>query len=167
MRLALLALALALSACGFQLRGSYALPYESLHIALPSGSVIGAGLKRQIRASGGTRILEVEEKDEAQGTFVQTSEQREKRILSLGTSGRVREVRLVLRYSYRILDPKGRELVGNTGIEVTRDATYDDSAILAKEQEEQLLWRDIENDLVQQILRRLAAVKPTLLPEAN
>ena len=167
MRLALLALALVLSACGFQLRGSYALPYESLHIALPSGSVIGAGLKRQIRASGGTRILEVEEKDEAQGTFVQTSETREKRILSLGTSGRVREVRLVLRYSYRVLDPKGRELVGNTGIEVTRDATYDDSAILAKEQEEQLLWRDIENDLVQQILRRLAAVKPTLLPEAN
>lgn len=166
-RVATVALALIVSACGFQLRGSYALPYESLHIALPSGSVIGAGLKRQIRASGGTRLLDAEEKGEAQGTFVQTAEQRDRQILSLSTSGRVREIRLVLRYSYRILDPKGRELVGNTGIEITRDATYDDSAILAKEQEEQLLWRDMESDLVLQILRRLAAVKPTLLPEAN
>ena len=160
-------LVLLLAACGFQLRGSYALPYESLHIALPSGSVIGAGLKRQIRAGSGTKLLDVEDKDKAQGTFVQTEEQRERLILSLSTSGRVQEVRLRLRYSYRILDPKGRELVPNTGVEVIRDSTYDDSAILAKEQEEQLLWRDMENDLVQQILRRLAAVKPVLLPEAN
>jgi LPS-assembly lipoprotein len=32
--------------------------------------------------------------------------------------------------------------------------------VLAKEQEEVLLWRDMQNDMVQQIMRRLAAVKP-------
>lgn len=152
------ALTLLLSACGFQLRGAYVLPYESLHVGLPDTSVIGAGLKRQIRAGGGTRLTETRE--EAQGTLIQTAELRERQILSLSTAGRVREVRLRFRFAYRIIDPKGRDLVPTTGIELTRDLTYDDSAVLAKEQEELILWRDMENDLVQQLLRRLATVKP-------
>lgn len=165
MRVALICIALLLSACGFQLRGAYTLPYESLHIALPDGSVIGAGLKRQIRAGGGTRIVETRE--EAQGSFQQVTDLRERQILSLSTAGRVREVRLRYRYSYRVIDPKGRELVQTTGVELTRDVTYDDSAVLAKEQEELLLWRDMENDLIQQLLRRLAAIKPAALPEGQ
>ena len=165
MRVALICIALLLSACGFQLRGAYTLPYESLHIALPDGSVIGAGLKRQIRAGGGTRIVDTRE--EAQGSFQQVTDLRERQILSLSTAGRVREVRLRYRYTYRVIDPKGRELVPSTGVELTRDVTYDDSAVLAKEQEELLLWRDMETDLIQQLLRRLSAIKPAVLPEGN
>lgn len=160
-----LSVTLLLSACGFQLRGAYNLPYESLFISLPEGSVLGAGLKRQIRAGGGTRLVDTME--EAQGTFLQVAELRERQILSLSSAGRVREVRLRFRYAYRVVDAKGRELVPTTGVELTRDITYDDSAILAKEQEEQLLWRDMENDLVQQLLRRLAAVKPAPPKEAD
>lgn len=165
MRAAIFCLTLLLTACGFQLRGAYNLPYESLFISLPDASVIGAGLKRQIRAGGGTRLVDTME--EAQGTFLQVAELRERQILSLSSSGRVREVRLRFRYAYRVVDAKGRELVPTTGVELTRDITYDDSAVLAKEQEEQLLWRDMENDLVQQLLRRLAAVKPTPPKEAD
>ncbi len=158
-----LATSLLLAACGFQLRGAYVLPYESLHIGLPDTSVIGAGLKRQIVAGGGTRLTET--RDEAQGTLIQTADQRERQILSLNTSGRVREVRLRYRFAYRVVDAKGRDLVPVTGIELTRDLTYDDSAVLAKEQEELILWRDMESDLVQQLLRRLATVKPVFPKE--
>ncbi len=165
MRAAIFCLTLLLTACGFQLRGAYNLPYESLFISLPDASVIGAGLKRQIRAGGGTRLVDTME--EAQGTFLQVTELRERQILSLSSAGRVREVRLRFRYAFRIVDAKGRELIPTTGVELARDITYDDSAVLAKEQEEQLLWRDMENDLVQQLLRRLAAVKPTLPKEAD
>jgi LPS-assembly lipoprotein len=154
---------LLLSACGFQLRGAYVLPYESLHIGLPDVSVIGAGLKRQIIAGGGTRLTDTRE--EAQGTLIQSAELRERQILSLSTAGRVREVRLRFRFSYRVVDAKGRDLVPPTGVEITRDLTYDDSAVLSKEQEEQLLWRDMENDLVQQLLRRLSTVKPVFPKE--
>ncbi|HNJ76996.1 MAG: hypothetical protein E6R10_05675 [Rhodocyclaceae bacterium] len=158
------AVTLLLAACGFQLRGAYTLPYESLHIALPDASVIGAGLKRQIRAGGGTRLVE---KEEAQAILLQVTELRERQILSLSASGRVREVRLRFRYAFRVVDPKGRDLVQTTGIEITRDLTYDDSAVLAKEQEEQVLWRDMENDLVQQILRRLSTIKPLKPQDEN
>ncbi len=162
MRAVVICLALLLSACGFHLRGAYTLPYESLYIDLPDNSVLGAGLKRQIRASGGTRMPEL--KEEAQAIFLQITELRERQILSLSTSGRVREVRLRFRFAFRVVDPKGRDLVPTTGIELSRDLTYDDSAILAKDQEEQLLWRDMESDLVQQVLRRLSTIKP-LKPE--
>ena len=42
---------------------------------------------------------------------------------------------------------------------LTRDVTFNDTEILAKEQEEQLLFRDMQTDMVQQIMRRLAAAK--------
>ena len=81
-------------------------------------------------------------------------------ILSLSSAGRVREKRLRYIYSYRIIDQKGRDLVLPGTVQLNRDLTYADSDALAKTQEEDLLWRDMENDLVQQLMRRLAAAKP-------
>jgi LPS-assembly lipoprotein len=160
MRAILLACTLAvLAGCGFQLRGSYSLPYESLYLSMPDYSEIGAGLKRAIRASESTRLADTA--DDAQAQFIPTVDAREKIILSLSGTGRVREIRLRYRYAYQIADNKGRALTLPNEIELTRDLTYDDSNVLAKEQEEILLWRDMQNDMVQQIMRRLAAVKPT------
>jgi LPS-assembly lipoprotein len=157
--LPVLALSLTLLAgCGFQLRGAYALPYDSLFLAMPDYSELGAGLKRAIRASGSTQIAVRPE--EAQASFVPTLDAREKDILSLSGTGRVREIRLRYRYAYRVVDVQGRDLIPPGQIELTRDMTYDDSNVLSKEQEENLLWRDMQNDMVQQLMRRLTAVKP-------
>jgi LPS-assembly lipoprotein len=148
-----------LAGCGFQLRGSYSLPYESLYIGGSEYSLVVAGLKRAVRAAGSTRLAESAQ--EAQATFLPTAEAKEPIILSLSGSGRVREKRLRYRYGYRIVDAKGRDLVLPSTVELTRDLSYADSDVLAKTQEEDLLWRDMENDLVQQLMRRLAAAKPT------
>ena len=159
-RLCLLTLLMALVAgCGFQLRGAYSLPFESLYIAGADYSLIVAGLKRAIRASGSTRVAD--SAADAQATFLPTIELREPIILSFSSSGRVREKRLRYRYGYRVVDQKGRDLVLPGMVELTRDLTYADSDVLAKTQEEDLLWRDMETDLVQQLMRRLAAAKPT------
>ncbi|MDR3221857.1 MAG: LPS assembly lipoprotein LptE [Candidatus Accumulibacter sp.] len=148
---------LALPGCGFQLRGAYSLPYESIYIAA-GDNVVGIGLKRQIRASGKTRIADSAE--DAEASFVPAGEWRDSVIVSLSGSGRVREKRLRFRYAYRIVDAKGRDLVPQSYVELTRDVSYADSATLAKTQEEELLWRDMENDLVQQLMRRLVTAKP-------
>jgi LPS-assembly lipoprotein len=156
---------IASAGCGFQLRGAYDLPYETLFVSVPESSVVGAGLKRHIRASGGTRL--VDDPKEAQATFQRAGEKRDTVILSLSASGRVREKRLRYQYSYRIVDSQGRDLVPQGYVELTRDVTYADSAPLAKTQEENLLWRDMENDLVQQLLRRLATAKPKPAAETD
>ena len=110
LRSTLLVLCVAVIAgCGFQLRGSYTLPYESLYVAVPDTSLIGANLKRAIRAADSTRLAD--SAADAQATFLPTGELREPVILSFSGSGRVREKRLRYRYGYRVVDSKGRNLI--------------------------------------------------------
>ena len=93
-----------------------------------------------------------------------TEESRAKEILSLTAQGRVREFQLRYRVGFRVHDGKGREFVPASVIQLTRDVTFNDTEILAKEQEEQLLFRDMQTDMVQLIMRRLAAAKPAKAP---
>lgn len=150
-----LLLALMLAACGFQLRGAQPLPFTSLYIA--ENWELGAQLRRNIRALGSTQLSATPQ--EAQAILTSLGEAREKSILSLSATGRVREFQLRYRFSYRVHDLKGREFVPPTVIVLVRDISFADEQVLAKEQEEALLYRDMQNDMVQQVLRRLAVAK--------
>lgn len=147
-----------LAACGFQLRGAQTLPFSRLYLAMPEHAELTADLRRAIET---TSTAVVTNRAEAEATFLATGETREKAILSLNSAGRARELQLRYRYTYRIVDAKGVDLTGPVAISLTRDFSFDDAQVLAKEQEEDLLWRDMQKDLVQQVLRRLAAIKPT------
>jgi LPS-assembly lipoprotein len=154
--LALLSL-LVLSACGFQLRGSYALPFDTLYIALPETAELRAVLKRSIDAGSRTRVVDTAK--DAQATLQVLGDSTAKNILSIGSDGRVREFQLVRSFAFRVQDRAGNELAPSSQIVVRRDLTFSDANVLAKEAEETLLWRDMQNDLSQQILRRLVATK--------
>ena len=157
MRAVLLVLVVSLAACGFQLRGSAPVPFQSLYI--PSARTgIGLELKRNIEA--GTDAKVVEDPKAADAILELSNEAREKIILSLGGTGRVREFRLRYSISYRVHDGKGNEYVPASTVNLTRDITYNDAEILAKEAEEQLLFRDMQSDMVQQLLRRLSLARP-------
>lgn len=158
MRRALLVLvALLVSACGFHLRGAYSLPFETLFITLPETAELHAVLKRNIEASTQTRIVPAI--NEAQAGLIVLNDVQAKNILSLNSAGRVREYQLVRNFSFKVIDSKGAEYLAASTISISREMTFDDAAVLSKEAEEVLLWRDIQNDLVQQLLRRLAAAK--------
>jgi LPS-assembly lipoprotein len=60
---------------------------------------------------------------------------------------------------FRLRTAKGRELIEPTELAQQRDISFNEAAVLAKEAEEAQLYRNMQTDLVQQILRRLAAVK--------
>ncbi len=149
---------LLVAACGFQLRGSYSFPFESLYLSVADYSVIGAQLRRSIKASNPNLLVATA--SEAQVIFVPGNEYRDRVILTVSGTGRVSELRLRYLFPYRLTDNKGRDVVPPASVELVRDLTYDDSQVLAKQQEESLLWRDMELDLVQQLMRRLAAAKP-------
>lgn len=149
---------LGLSACGFQLRGPRPMPFDTLYVAMPEASELGASLKRNIRAaSPGTRVTDTVQ--EAQAVLTPLIDSREKIILSLNAAGRVREYQLKQRFGFKVHDGKGTDFVAPSEIVITRDITFNDADILAKEAEETLIYRDMQNDLVQQILRRLQAAK--------
>lgn len=155
-----LILALALAGCGFHLRGvgSGNLPYKTMYISLPDTADVNIWLQRYIKASGSTEI--VDDAKSAEAIFQQVSDLRQKAILSVNAQGRVREYRLQLDYRFRVVNQKGQVLIPPNEINLTRDITFDDSNVLAKDLEEGLLWRDMNNDLVNQIMRRLSVIKP-------
>ena len=149
-----------LTGCGFQLRGTLSgnLPYKTMMIALPDTSEVRVWLERYINAAGSTEIID--DPKLADATFQQLSDSRIKTILSVNAQGRVREYRLQLNYRFRVVNAKGQILVPPNDVSLSRDITFDDSNVLAKDLEESLLWRDMNNDLVNQIMRRLSIIKP-------
>jgi LPS-assembly lipoprotein len=158
---AMLLLASTLSACGFQLRGSsgqFNMPFHSIYTSFPETSPLGTELKRNLRALD---VVIESDAAKAEALFDVLSEARGKQILSLNSQGRVREYLLTYTLVFRVRNAKGKELLGPTEITLKRSLSFNETQVLAKESEEALLYRDMQTDLVQQILRRLAAIKPT------
>ena len=150
-------LAIALAACGFQLRGTASLPFGTLYMPAAAAG-IALDLKRNIQS--GTRTTVVDDPKKADALLEFSQEIREKQILSLGVNGRVREYQLRYRVGFRVHDGKGGEFLPADLVVLTRDVTFNDSDVLSKETEEQLLYRDMQFDMVQQIMRRLSTAHP-------
>ena len=146
-----------LAACGFHLRGSQPLPFASLYLSFSPNSPFGTELARTIRA--GTATLVTTDRAKAQAIFEVQSETREREVLSINAQGQPVEYQLRLRLTFRVHDGKGRDFIAPTQLLAQRDISFNETQILAKESEESLLYRDMQTDLVQQLLRRLAAAK--------
>ena len=147
--------ALLLAGCGFQLRGTAALPFDTLYMPPTTAPGVALDLKRNIQ--GGTRTTVVTDPKQAEAILEFSQEAREKHILSLAATGRVREFQLRYRVAFRVHDGKGGEFLPVSTLQLTRDISFNDTDVLAKETEEQQLYRDMQFDMVQQIMRRLAA----------
>lgn len=151
-------LCLALAACGFQLRGAATLPFDSMYVQAPPTSQFATQLKRTVTAGSQTKVAD--RPVDAQVVLQILNELREKHILSLSGGGRVREYQLRYRVFYRLTDSKSAsEHIPATEIVLHRDFAFNDNEALAKEAEEALLFRDMQNDAVQQLVRRLQAAK--------
>ena len=145
-----------LAGCGFHLRGAAQLPFSTLYVQVASTSPLGQEIRRNLRASNARLVASPAD---AQATLVILSELREKQILSLGGQGRVREYQLRYRIGYQLTDGKATTLIAPTEILLKRDISFNDSDVLAKEAEELLLYRDMQSDAVNQLVRRLQAAK--------
>ena len=146
-----------LTACGFQLRGQAALPFETLYISFPVGNPIGTDLRRFVKAGTSTRI--VEDAKTAEATLEVISAINERQIMSVSGGGRVREFELRYRVSFRLIDAKGIELIPVNEISLRRILPFTDAQVVAKEGEEAMLVREMQSDAAAQILRRLEAAK--------
>jgi len=146
-----------LGGCGFHLRGNSDFAFKRLYIGIPANTQMGADLRRTIRGGSDTVIVDDPKQADAMLDVLQDS--RAKTILSLTTAGVVREYRLTQRFSFRLRGADGKELIPPSQLLLTRDLTYNEANTLAKDYEEQQLYRDMQSDIVQQLIRRLASVK--------
>ena len=86
-------------------------------------------------------------------------EDRNRFIVSTNSAGLLRELQLQLTVRFRLHTPAGKDLLPAGEITQTRDLSFNETNALAKEGEADLLFRDMQIDIAQQILRRLGAVK--------
>src|SRR5687768_5379893 len=126
-----------LTACGFQLRGTAILPFETIYISAPPGHPMGTDLKRLIRAGTNTRI--VDKAKDAQAILEIISVTNDRQIMSVSGGGRVREFELRYRVSFRLKDAKGMDIIPVSEIAMHRILPYTDAQIVGKEGEEALL----------------------------
>lgn len=142
------------SACGFHLRGPQALPFATIHLTMNPYDDFTVAIKRQIATSGSTRT--VDSATEAEVVLQVARNDKEKHILSLNAAGTVREYQLRHRFAFRLMNKAGQELISHSEIYVYRDVSFAEGQELAKAQEDALLYRDMQNDIVQQLMRRLS-----------
>lgn len=147
-----------LAGCGFHLRASQSFVFDTVAVTPETGGAVAAELIRYL----GEAVRPVA--PPAGGVAPQVivdilQELREKTVVGVNASGQVREFQLRIRIKFRVRTPQGRELIPGTDIVQQRDISFSESAVLAKEAEEDLLYSEMQSDLVQQLLRRLAALK--------
>lgn len=161
-RLALGGIAAAsLTACGFKLRGagSYKFAFDTIFSGFTPSSSLGQDFK-SFALSWGLKVVD----DAALASTAQVvlrvlQEQREKVVVGSGVAGQVREFQLRVRFRFSLFTTQGKAILEEVEILQQREFSYVESAALAKEAEEQLLYRDMQQDVVQHLLRRLAAIK--------
>ena len=155
-----LGVALLLTGCGFELRQSPTYAFRTLFSTAPIHSTIGIQLNRALQSSGQVEVIsDSRQIERAQVIFDQLADAREKVVVGRTSSGAIREFQLRLRYRFRVRTQEGKELIPETEIQLNRDINFNETGALFKESEEGLLYRDMENDLVQQIQRRLATLR--------
>lgn len=149
--------AVAITGCGFKLRGSFTYAFKTLYSGFVETSTLGNEFKRVLATDSAVTLVTTAEK--AQVVLDVISEQREKVVVGITSSGQVREFQLRIRMKFRLRTPAGKEIIPETELLVQRDVSFNETAVLAKENEEAVLFRDMQTDMVQQLLRRLSAIK--------
>lgn len=151
-----------LQACGFKLRGTQTFAFDTISVeANPAGAVT-----TELRKALGSQLfvdtaanLASSPPITAQVTLDILQELRERAVAGVNAAGQVRELQLRIRVKFRLRNARGKDLIEETEILQQRDISFSESAVLAKEVEEALLYKNMQADIVQQLLRRLAAVK--------
>ncbi|SAI72388.1 lipoprotein precursor [Bordetella ansorpii] len=156
LRAAGLALVLLLSACGFQMRGETPLPFDTLYVTIPDNTKFGADVRRSLRAASPNTRLTTTGK-EAQAILQQVGDARGLREVSLNAQGRVEEYELSINFTFRLIDAKGNAIIPDTTLTAYQQMPYDDQVMQAKEDQMNMLYENMQQSLVNRLLRRLTS----------
>ena len=145
--------------CGFQLRGAANLP-DSLKTMYVQGVDLKRGLGRELRLGlthNGITVID----DYQEGAAVLTilENKIERRVLSVGGDAKVSEYELFGTLNFNITDDLGQALAEAQQVQAIRDYQFDQNQVLGKDEEENVLREQINQQLVQSLLRRLSVLK--------
>jgi LPS-assembly lipoprotein len=170
LRFGLAAVSCVLAACGFRLRGARELPAGMALTHIQSGtpgSPLVAYLKRFLRDSS----VQVVEQPAPDAAVPKIRESSTRRVLSVGTDAKAREYELRLSAIFSLSMPGTERGFPEKTITLSRDYVFDRLAVLAANEEETMLARDMQRELARMIVGQIAAYPwqdtPTVSGEAE
>lgn len=153
----LLCAALFLSACGWRLQGTSKLsPTMTVTYvdAQDRYTDFNRALRDRLRASGATLV---ERSGEATAVVKIIKDETGQRVLSVSARNTPEEYEVFYAVEYSVASG-GTELIPPQRLELTRDYSYDTTAVLAKQREQAVLREALAQDLASLVLRRLASL---------
>jgi len=157
------AVGLGVSGCGFRLRGNVTLAFGTLRLLGSTSSPIARALRTAL-VDAGVRVdtfdasaLSANETPEVVLTI--TEDQRQRVVVGQTSAGQVRELELRALFEFNLANAAGREVMPSTRLSLTRSLSFNETAVLAKDADEAVLFNDMQNDMVAQVMRRLSTVR--------
>jgi len=141
-----------ISSCGYQLRGTEGVTFESISIVGGSSSFVKV-LGKRLKQSG----VKVQVKNSEKSLEI-TNDTFTKKILSLSSAGKIREYQINYKISFRFKSQAG-EWSNEINLEANRDFTYDDKNILAKTEEETRLIVGMQRQLIRTMITQISVLK--------
>ncbi len=152
---------LVLTSCGFHVRGHSNAPvqlaFQSIYLRTVNESPFVEDLRKTLTLN---KVKVAESADEATITLDIISEATDKQILSLSAAGKVLEYELRYRVTLSAYDNQLVFWLPTAEVSMNRTMAYDDSQVLAKEQEQALIYKEMRTDAVAQVMRRLSRAQP-------
>ncbi len=155
----ILSLALLLSACGYHLRGAIQLPenMKSIYVEGSSGALLD-----QFKQIMKTSSSALSSSRTGAGIIIKVAnEEFNRRVVSLSSRGKSNEFELEYRLDYEFANAKDAPLMEKQTVEIRREYYNDQSAVIAKENEENVIRNEMYQQAVQTILNRARVVLET------
>ena len=158
----LLVLVTLIAGCGFHLRGKIQLPavFSATHVKGTDLSLVD-DIKRALRVAGGAVV---NEKTEATVSIELLRVKYSRAVRSINEQGIAVGYELHYDVSYRVSGLAKQRLVPDARIALKRTLDYGDKTmrILQKDIEEKLLKQEMRDEIVRQVISRLATIKVAL-----
>jgi LPS-assembly lipoprotein len=159
--LLVMGLAVLLSACGFQLRGTGTTELAIKELDLSARDAYGPTVTqlRRVLESSGVKVY-----SGAPYKLVLTGEQENQRILSYAGAGRTGEYQISTVLSYDI-NGQGNLSLLNDKLEVQKVFIHDGNNLAGSDQEADTARKEMRRELVQRMMLRLQQLTPTQLEQ--
>ena len=154
-----------LTACGFHLQGRQPLPNAFAYTyidAKDEQSDFVQDLRKSLISSG-SKVIPT--RGSSGATIAVHEDELSEKVLSVSARNIPTEYELTYRVKFSV-DSGGQTLIDNEEISATRDFSFDETQLLAKEREQEILREALARDLVALVMHRLAALPAAPAPAA-
>lgn len=155
--------AMVMAGCGFRLRSSVTLAFETLRMTGSTQTSVARELRlalinQGVRVDSSSEVV-LAASEIPQVVLTVSQDQRQRVVVGQTSAGQVRELELRTLFTFNLTNAAGLEVIATTSLMLTRSLNFSETAVLAKDAEEARLYIDMQNDMVAQVMRRLSAVR--------